>query len=78
MVGRGGVCVVLIHEYPADLCGFWPFAVYLSHKGLRVLDLDVRCFGRSTCPEGDAQSYITDDMAAAVRELRREGPPRSP
>jgi pimeloyl-ACP methyl ester carboxylesterase len=73
MVGSGPAGVVLVHEYPADLCGFWPFAVYLSHHGMRALALDVRCFGRSTCPEGDAKGHLTDDVAAAVAELRRHG-----
>ena len=73
MVGTGPAGVVLVHEYPADLCGFWPFAVYLSHKGMRVLDLDVRCFGLSTCPDGDAKANVIDDVAAAAGELRRHG-----
>jgi pimeloyl-ACP methyl ester carboxylesterase len=73
MVGSGPAGVVLVHEYPADLCGFWPFAVYLSHQGMRALDLDVRCFGRSTCPEGDAKGHVADDVVAAVAELRRHG-----
>jgi pimeloyl-ACP methyl ester carboxylesterase len=73
MVGTGPAGVVLVHEYPADLCGFWPFAVYLSHKGMRVLDLDVRCFGLSTCPDGNAKANVIDDVAAAAGELRRHG-----
>lgn len=76
MVGTGPAGVVLVHEYPADLCGFWPFAVYLSHKGMRVLDLDVRCFGLSTCPDGDARANVIDDVAAAAGELRRHGAKR--
>jgi alpha-beta hydrolase superfamily lysophospholipase len=76
MVGAGSAGVVLVHQYPADLCGFWPYAVYLAHKGLRVLDLDVRCYGRSSCPEGDAKGHVADDVAAAAAELRRQGATR--
>jgi pimeloyl-ACP methyl ester carboxylesterase len=77
MVGSGGAGVVLVHEYPADLCGFWPYAVYLAHKGLRALALDVRCYGRSSCPQGDqARGHVADDVAAAVAELRRQGATR--
>jgi pimeloyl-ACP methyl ester carboxylesterase len=76
MVGASTAGVVLVHEYPADLCGFWPYAVYLSHKGLRVLDLDLRCFGLSSCPGGDAKARVADDIAAAVGELRRHGAKR--
>jgi esterase/lipase len=73
MVGSGSAGVVLVHEYPADLCGFWPFADYLGKRGLRVLDIDLRCFGLSACPEGDAKGRVVDDIAAAVAELRRRG-----
>src|SRR5262245_8728000 len=27
-VGKGALGVVLLHEYPADLCGWWPYANY--------------------------------------------------
>ena len=55
LVGRGSVGVVLAHQYPSDLCGFWPFAAYLAKRGLRALAIDLRCFGRSACPEGHAE-----------------------
>jgi dienelactone hydrolase len=76
MVGGGTAGVVLVHQYPADLCGFWPYAVYLAHKGLRVLALDVRCYGRSSCPQGDARARVADDVAAAAAQLRRRGATR--
>jgi dienelactone hydrolase len=73
LVGRGPAGVVLAHQYPSDLCGFWPFADYLAKKGLRAFVIDLRCFGRSACPEGDARGRVVDDIAAAVAELRRRG-----
>jgi alpha-beta hydrolase superfamily lysophospholipase len=73
MVGSGTAGVVLAHEYPADLCGFWPFADYLAKRGLRAFDIDLRCFGLSACPGGDAKGRVVDDIAAAVAELRRRG-----
>jgi pimeloyl-ACP methyl ester carboxylesterase len=73
MVGRGTTGVVLVHQYPADLCGFWPFADYLARRGLRAFAIDLRCFGRSTCPEGAAKGRVVDDIAAAVAELRHRG-----
>jgi alpha-beta hydrolase superfamily lysophospholipase len=73
MVGRGPAGVVLAHEYPADLCGAWPFAAYLTKRGLRALAIDLRCFGRSACPQGDARGRVVDDLAAAVAELGRRG-----
>ena len=73
-VGSGAAGVVLVHEYPADLCGFWPYAVYLSQRGLHVLDLDLRCFGRSACPATNAaRGDLVADVSGAVAELHRRG-----
>jgi dienelactone hydrolase len=75
LVGGGTIGVVLVHEYPGDLCGSWPFADYLAKQGLglRAFAIDLRCFGRSACPRGDASGRVVDDIAAAVAELRRRG-----
>jgi alpha-beta hydrolase superfamily lysophospholipase len=73
MLGNGKVGVVLAHEYDNDLCGAWPFANYLANRGFRVFSIDMRCFGRSACPRGDAAGRVVDDLAAAVAELRRRG-----
>jgi alpha-beta hydrolase superfamily lysophospholipase len=73
MVGSGSVGVVLAHEYDNDLCGAWPFANYLAKRGYRVLAIDMRCFGRSACPQGDAAGRVVDDLLAAVVELRHHG-----
>jgi alpha-beta hydrolase superfamily lysophospholipase len=73
LVGSGTAGVVLVHEYPDDLCGSWPFAAYLAQRGMRALAIDVRCFGLSACPEGEASGRVIDDVAAAVAELRRRG-----
>src|SRR5919197_788237 len=71
VIGSGPVGAVLIHEYPRDLCGWWPYARYLSRHGVRALLFDLRCFGRSACPGG--RGHAVDDVAAAVAELRRRG-----
>jgi dienelactone hydrolase len=73
LVGRGPAGVVLVHQYPSDLCGFWPYADYLAKRGLRAFAIDLRCFGRSACPEGDATGRVVDDIAAAAAELGRRG-----
>ena len=64
---------MLAHEYPASLCGWWPYAVFLAHRGFRVLLFDFRCFGESECPEGHARWDLTADLAAAASRLRRSG-----
>ena len=71
VVGSGPVGAVLIHEYPRDLCGWWPYAEYLSAHGVRALLFDLRCFGNSPCPSG--RGHATTDVAAAMAELRRRG-----
>jgi dienelactone hydrolase len=77
LVGSGPSGVVLLHQYRADLCGFWPYAVYLSKHGLQALAIDLRCFGRSTCPEaGNARTRVVDDVAGAIAELQRHGAKR--
>jgi dienelactone hydrolase len=73
LVGRGPAGVVLAHQYPSDLCGFWPFATYLAKRGLRAFAIDLRCFGRSACPEGEVKGRVVDDLDAAAAELRRRG-----
>src|SRR4029077_17486896 len=73
IVGSGPSGVVLAHQYPASLCGWWPFAVYLASKGFRVLLFDFRCFGESTCPDGDARGDYLADMAGAAAALRADG-----
>jgi pimeloyl-ACP methyl ester carboxylesterase len=73
LVGSGPAGVVLLHQYPADLCGFWPFAVYLSKRGLQALAIDLRCFGVSACPQAEAKNRVVDDVAGAVAVLRARG-----
>jgi pimeloyl-ACP methyl ester carboxylesterase len=77
LVGSGTAGVVLLHQHPADLCGFWPYAVYLSKRGLQALAIDLRCYGESACPQADdAKSRVVDDVAGAVAVLRAHGAKR--
>jgi pimeloyl-ACP methyl ester carboxylesterase len=71
VVGSGPVGAVLIHEYPLDYCGWVPYAGYLSRHGVRALLFDLRCFGRSACPNG--RGHAIADVTAAMAELRRRG-----
>jgi hypothetical protein len=71
VVGSGPVGAVLIHQYPRDSCGWWPYAGYLSRHGVRALLFDLRCFGNSECPGG--RGHATADVEAAMAELRRRG-----
>jgi pimeloyl-ACP methyl ester carboxylesterase len=77
LVGSGPAGVVLLHQHPGDLCGFWPYTVYLSKRGLQVLAIDLRCYGESACPQADdARSRVVDDVAGAVAALRAHGAKR--
>jgi alpha/beta superfamily hydrolase len=71
VVGSGPVGAVLIHQYPRDYCGWLPYSGYLSRHGVRALLFDLRCFGRSPCPDG--RGHATTDVSAAMAELRRRG-----
>jgi pimeloyl-ACP methyl ester carboxylesterase len=73
MVGSGPAGVILVHQADGDLCGFWPYAVYLSQRGLRVLAIDLRCYGDAACPSADTAGHFTDDLVGATAELRRQG-----
>jgi esterase/lipase len=71
IVGSGPVGAVLIHEFPGPMCGWWPYAAYLSRHGVRALLFDLRCFGESECKTG--RGHATTDVAAAMRVLRDDG-----
>jgi pimeloyl-ACP methyl ester carboxylesterase len=74
LVGQARTGVVLVHEYPADLCGFLSYAEYLAAHGIEALALDLRCFGQATCPaSAAARADIAQDVAAGAAELRRRG-----
>ena len=72
VVGSGPVGAVLVHEYPGPMCGWWPYASYLSAHGVQALLFDLRCFGLSGCPAA-GRGHATADVAAAMSELRRHG-----
>lgn len=71
--GSGATTVVLMHEYPADLCGWLPYAATLVHAGLRVLAFDFRDFGDSGRPAGKRASAYGRDVRAAVARARTDG-----
>ncbi len=73
VIGSGPVGVVLGHQYPAELCGWWPFAVYLARHGVRVFLFDFRCMGQSPCPGTDKNGSDVDDMLGAAAALRNQG-----
>lgn len=72
IVGHGPVGVVLLHEYPGPMCGWWPYAVYLAHHGVQALLFDFRCAGLSSCPPRGRADPVAD-VAGAMRVLRARG-----
>jgi pimeloyl-ACP methyl ester carboxylesterase len=58
VIGPGTTTVVLAHEYPSNLCGWFPYAASLVRAGDRVLVFDQRT-------DGDRLDL---DVAAAVAE----------
>jgi alpha-beta hydrolase superfamily lysophospholipase len=70
-LGSGGRGVVLLHESPADLCGWEPHAEKLARRGFHVLLVDLRAFALSQRgPYGGPRGAIAD-VRAAVDELTR-------
>lgn len=68
IVGDGSVGVVLLHEYPGPMCGWWPYAVYLAHHGVQALLFDFRCAGLSSCPRSGRVDPVAD-VSGAMRVL---------
>src|SRR6266542_2818510 len=72
VLGRGGRGVVLLHESPADLCDWAPYAKTLAARGFHVLLVDLRGFGLSKgFPSGSRGARA--DVRGAVDELRSLG-----
>jgi pimeloyl-ACP methyl ester carboxylesterase len=63
VLGRGETTVVLAHEYPDSLCGWFPYADKLARGGARVLLFDQRAKG----------TRLDLDVVAAVEKARDLG-----
>jgi dienelactone hydrolase len=72
LVGRGPIGVVLLHQFPGPMCGWWQYAEYLAQHGFEALLFDFRCFGSSSCPSHDQADPVAD-VSAAATVLRRSG-----
>jgi pimeloyl-ACP methyl ester carboxylesterase len=74
--GAGKTAVVLVHQSGADLCQWSPYAKRLAGLGYRAFALDLRGNGRSQYRPLPAGLRFTADIAATVKEARREGAQR--
>lgn len=74
-IGGGPRGVLLLHQSDGDSCGWWSFAgPWLADRGYRVLMVDLRCFGESSCPGDIARiGERLADIRAAAAWLRRSG-----
>jgi hypothetical protein len=75
VVGTGPVTAVFVHESgPRGLCGFWPYADWLSRtKGVRSLLFSQCRNGASQCPPGNAADQWLAATTAAVTWARANG-----
>ena len=72
-LGRGATWAVMLHQTNGDgLCGWWPYASWLSGRGVHVLLVDLCDYGRSTCREHEGSDQAAQ-AAAAVEWARRHG-----
>ena len=75
-VGAGPAAIVLVHESPANLCGWLPYIPSLTAAGFRVLAFDLRGFSDSTLPAGPPARAYDRDLAAMVARARADGAKR--
>jgi pimeloyl-ACP methyl ester carboxylesterase len=71
--GRGKTAIVLVHQYGGDLCQWAPYAKRLAGLGYTAIAFDLRGFGRSQHRSFPAALRYPGDIAAAVRQARRDG-----
>lgn len=74
-IGTGPRGLVLLHQSDGDSCGWWGFGgPWLAGQGYRVLMVDLRCFGESTCPDDPQRiGERLADVRAAAAWLRKAG-----
>jgi hypothetical protein len=70
--GTGSKAVVLLHESPANVCGWIPTMQLLADHGIRAVAVDFRGFGRSTVGRSAGLS-VRPDIQAGIDEARAEG-----
>jgi alpha-beta hydrolase superfamily lysophospholipase len=74
--GTGQTAIVLVHESPANLCGWLPYIPSLTAAGFRVLAFDLRGFSDSTLPLAVPARAYDRDLAAMVARARTDGAKR--
>jgi alpha-beta hydrolase superfamily lysophospholipase len=74
--GTGSTAIVLVHESPANLCGWLPYIPSLTAAGFRALAFDLRGFSDSTLPAGPPARAYGRDLAAMVARARADGAKR--
>ncbi len=72
-LGEGDRGVVLLHESPADLCGWAPYGARLAKQGFHVLLVDLRAFGLSHRGPYGGKAGAVADVRGAVDELNDLG-----
>jgi Dienelactone hydrolase family len=75
VVGAGPDTAVFVHEAgPRGLCGFWPYAAWLTRtKGVRSLLFSQCGAGASQCPAGNRTDQWLATTTAAVTWARAHG-----
>ena len=74
--GSGSTAVVLVHESPANLCGWLPYIPTLTTAGFRVLAFDLRGYGHSGVPPRVPYRAYDRDLAAMVARAHADGAKR--
>jgi pimeloyl-ACP methyl ester carboxylesterase len=71
-LGRGSTIAVFIHQTDGDgLCGFWPYANWLTdHYPVRAVLFDLCDYGQAQCPASALAENQRMQVALAVRFAR--------
>jgi len=75
-LGGGARGVILLHESPADLCGWAPYGETLAQRHFHVLLVDLRNFGLSHRGAFGGPRGAIADVRGAVGKLRTLGAKR--
>lgn len=77
-VGRGSTTAVFLHQTDGDgICGFWPYATWLTdHYPVRAVLVDLCGYGRAECPNQAFSDNQILQVTLAVRFARATGATR--
>jgi hypothetical protein len=76
-IGSGDTTAVFIHQTDSGLCGWWPYAAWVtSHYPVRAVLFELCDYGEARCLGGRFDANQLRQVAFAVAQARRAHPQR--